>query len=155
MLTSAAPGSDADGQLTGLAWRIAENRVVAGVHYLEDIQAGIPLGEALARYVQFMAGYPASLAAAPAAAVNWLWRQASAEGQDLLRAWTAEDGRRHLSEEHRDIYSVLRTSIRPSPMTSARTGACLTFGSRVGSTALCRFALSRSLVAWFFTLVRI
>src|SRR5262249_44936112 len=78
-LVGAAANSDADVQLSRLALRIADNRVIAGVHYPEDIDAGKPLGEALSRYVQFMAGYPASMGAPPALAVNWLWKQAWAE----------------------------------------------------------------------------
>jgi len=93
-LVTAAKDSDADVQLTRLADRISENRVVAGVHFPEDIEKGIPLGEALARYVLFAAGYtdadianavasPPLMVLAPSTvdgkAVNWLWRQAWAE----------------------------------------------------------------------------
>ena len=78
-LVGAGATSDAFVQLTRLADRIGENRVIAGVHYPADIDAGKPLGEALSKYVQFMAGYPGSLGAPPALAVNWLWRQAWAE----------------------------------------------------------------------------
>jgi hypothetical protein len=78
-LIGAADKSEADVQLTRLARRIADNRVVAGLHYPEDIDAGKPLGEALARYFLFKA-QPLVPSAAPAtSAVNWLWTKAYAE----------------------------------------------------------------------------
>ncbi|MNC88810.1 hypothetical protein D3C83_46720 [compost metagenome] len=68
-------GADLPTQLQALADRIGENRVVAGVHYVQDITDGKALGQALARY--FIA--QAQLANNPA--LQWLWGKAAAEWQ--------------------------------------------------------------------------
>jgi membrane-associated phospholipid phosphatase len=37
----ARPGPQGSGPLFDLAWRVSENRMVAGIHYLRDVDAGI------------------------------------------------------------------------------------------------------------------
>lgn len=51
-------GSQRPEQLDRLARRIAFNRVVAGVHFQADSQAGYALGTQLARLMRTMAGHP-------------------------------------------------------------------------------------------------
>jgi len=50
-LAGLVPGSTTDKMLRRLAFRIAENRVIAGVHFPVDMTAGRLLGDALAEYV--------------------------------------------------------------------------------------------------------
>jgi membrane-associated phospholipid phosphatase len=73
-LTGAAPASEVADQLTRLADRIGENRVVAGLHYPEDIATGSALGVRLAQH--FM-----SRTQVPGSALEWLWKKARAEWQ--------------------------------------------------------------------------
>jgi membrane-associated phospholipid phosphatase len=81
----AAATAEVQGQLTALADRIGENRVVAGVHYVVDIAEGGRLGTALAAHLVARASSTAGLATATAAAqppkdaLGWLWAQARAE----------------------------------------------------------------------------
>jgi membrane-associated phospholipid phosphatase len=49
-LTKQAPGSPLATILKALTYRIAENRVVAGLHFPVDSEAGMCLGESLASY---------------------------------------------------------------------------------------------------------
>ena len=65
-------GDDWDVELTRLADRIGENRVVAGLHYLEDIKVGAALGKTLAVYFDQQRNVAHS-------AMNWLWTAAAAE----------------------------------------------------------------------------
>jgi hypothetical protein len=71
-----APGGDTPRQLRDLAWRISENRVVAGVHYMADIVEGKRLGEDLARYFITKVTPDSSGAKTP---LQWLWTQAKRE----------------------------------------------------------------------------
>ena len=73
--------AEVQGQLTSLADRIGENRVVAGVHYLIDIKEGARLGRALGAHLVARAKSTSGLAAAtpPTDALGWLWAQAHAE----------------------------------------------------------------------------
>jgi membrane-associated phospholipid phosphatase len=70
---------DVDTQLTRLAERISFNRVVAGVHFQEDVDEGQALGAALASYFLYKAGAPTVPPAQSTSAVNWLWSRASEE----------------------------------------------------------------------------
>jgi len=69
-------GGDVTVQLGRLADRIGENRVVAGVHYLEDISAGKKLGQDLAKHFIDLAKYEGD---DPTTALQWLWTNAAAE----------------------------------------------------------------------------
>jgi hypothetical protein len=71
-LTVAKLGPDVTNQLDKLAQRIGENRVVAGVHYPEDIDKGKALGQSLAAMLEYRAK-------AEPSALNWLFRQARSE----------------------------------------------------------------------------
>jgi len=68
-------GGDTAVQLQRLADRISENRVIAGVHFEEDVTAGTTLGQALG--TRFLA--LAKTTATPTTALQWLWTQAAAE----------------------------------------------------------------------------
>jgi membrane-associated phospholipid phosphatase len=68
-------GTDLPNQLQLLADRVSENRVVAGVHFEEDMTAGKALGQALG--TRFLA--LAKTTAVPTTALQWLWTQAAAE----------------------------------------------------------------------------
>ena len=67
-------GTDLKLQLKLLADRVGENRVVAGVHYEEDITAGEKLGRALGKHFLQQAKPPSSKKA-----LRWLWSNAKAE----------------------------------------------------------------------------
>jgi hypothetical protein len=68
-------GSDLPNQLQALADRSGDNRVIAGVHYEEDIAAGQTLGQALGtRFLQL-----ATSTSTTKTALQWLWGQAKAE----------------------------------------------------------------------------
>ena len=71
-LIGATAGSEKDVQLTRLADRISENRVIAGLHYPEDMVAGGTLGDALAKHLKDRAKLNNS-------AVKWLWGKAKGE----------------------------------------------------------------------------
>ena len=71
-LTGAPVGSERADQLTKLAARIGENRVVAGLHYPEDIAAGSALGTRLADHFIAQSQVAGS-------ALEWLWTKAKAE----------------------------------------------------------------------------
>jgi hypothetical protein len=73
-----AQGPDLVDQLDKLAQRISDNRVVAGVHFPEDMDKGADLGKQLAQYFIYMATKPL-VAGTDATAVQWLWGKASAE----------------------------------------------------------------------------
>lgn len=55
-LVPGAKGGFAEKYMRALAWRIAENRVVAGVHFPVDCAVGQRMGEVLANYVLARAG---------------------------------------------------------------------------------------------------
>jgi membrane-associated phospholipid phosphatase len=67
-----AVGNETYDQLEGLANRIAENRIVAGLHYPVDNSEGKTLGESLA--TDFI-----EKAKTAGSALNWLWGKASDE----------------------------------------------------------------------------
>jgi len=71
-------GPDIVNQLDKLAQRISDNRVVAGVHFPEDMAKGADLGNQLAQYFIYMATKPL-VAGTDATAVQWLWGKARAE----------------------------------------------------------------------------
>jgi hypothetical protein len=68
-------GGDAAAQLDALADRIGDNRVIAGVHYTEDIDEGAKLGRALGGH--FIK--KAKPAGNPATPTQWLWKKADGE----------------------------------------------------------------------------
>jgi len=72
LTATALPGPDVANQLDKLAARISDNRVVAGVHYPEDIAKGKALGQSLAVMLEYRA-------TAATSALNWLFRQARSE----------------------------------------------------------------------------
>jgi membrane-associated phospholipid phosphatase len=78
-LVGAPANSETDVQLSRLAERISESRVVAGVHYPEDITTGKALGLALADYFEHKAAQPTVITAPATSAVDWLWKRAYAE----------------------------------------------------------------------------
>jgi hypothetical protein len=65
-------GSEKETVLTNLADRIGENRVVAGVHFQDDIDQGAVLGARLAKYFIHKSTVANS-------ALNWLWTEATGE----------------------------------------------------------------------------
>jgi len=69
-------GAETGTQLDALAYRISENRVVAGVHYMDDLTAGQVLGTALGEY--FLRKASANTGN-PTTPLEWLWEQAIAE----------------------------------------------------------------------------
>jgi hypothetical protein len=71
-------GADVADQLEKLAQRISDNRVVAGVHFPEDMAKGADLGKQLALYFTYMATKPVAAGTDPTA-VQWLWSKAKAE----------------------------------------------------------------------------
>jgi len=71
-LLGVATTSETSDQLTRLASRIAENRVVAGLHYPEDNVAGKVLGNKLAEHF-------INKAQSPNSALKWLWDKAIQE----------------------------------------------------------------------------
>jgi len=74
--------AEAATQLERLANRIAENRVVAGLHYEADNEAGKLLAQQLAAHVKKRAVPGAATGATSPAygALEWLWKRAAAEG---------------------------------------------------------------------------
>jgi hypothetical protein len=68
-------GKNLKDQLDKLADRIGENRVVAGVHYVEDISEGGKLGRKLAKYFLGLAKAPGP----KKTPLRWLWKKAVAE----------------------------------------------------------------------------
>lgn len=68
-------GLELANQLNLLAYRIGENRVVAGVHYMEDIRVGEQLGKDLAAHFIALA----TPIGPPMTALEWLWSNAQAE----------------------------------------------------------------------------
>ena len=79
LLDDAGNGQDATGHdaeikaaLGELAGRIAENRVVAGLHFSDDNTQGKELGEKLADYF-------IDRSVAQRSALRWLWRKAAGE----------------------------------------------------------------------------
>jgi membrane-associated phospholipid phosphatase len=71
-------GNEVPGQLQLLADRIGENRVIAGVHYMADIDEGAKLGKALGAHFLTKAK-PASSSTPPATPLQWLWKKADNE----------------------------------------------------------------------------
>jgi hypothetical protein len=71
------PGGDVPDQLDKLAARVGENRVIAGVHYEEDITAGAQLGKDLGAY--FLKKAKPVVGAQPQTALQWLWKKADGE----------------------------------------------------------------------------
>jgi hypothetical protein len=69
-------GNELANQLNLFAHRLGENRVIAGVHYEEDVTAGEQLGRDLGAYFITLAT-PGSTT--PASALEWLWMEAQAE----------------------------------------------------------------------------
>ena len=70
--TSGPTPNDLPNQLDALAARIAHNRVVAGLHYLQDNDAGKGLGQDLGKYF-------IDRASAKDSAIAWLWDRAAKE----------------------------------------------------------------------------
>ncbi|MEO6434794.1 MAG: hypothetical protein ABIP55_03395, partial [Tepidisphaeraceae bacterium] len=79
------PGNETLSQLDSLARRIAENRVVAGLHYPVDNLEGEKLAKVLAARMIKLATPPAAPTTAPAlppppaTPLQWLWKRAKAE----------------------------------------------------------------------------
>ena len=72
-LIGASRGADLDAQLDALALRISDNRVVAGVHFEEDMTAGLALGKELGDYFLRKAKVGGQ------SPLGWLWTKASNE----------------------------------------------------------------------------
>ena len=70
-----------DNQLEALADRIGVNRIVAGVHYKDDIDEGKELGKRLAKYfiAKSTGKNTAGGAVTAGPALDWLWRKAMNE----------------------------------------------------------------------------
>jgi membrane-associated phospholipid phosphatase len=68
-------GGETGAQLQLLADRVGENRVIAGLHYEEDITAGATLGQGLAKYFNAKT----KVVAIPGTALEWLGKNAAAE----------------------------------------------------------------------------
>jgi hypothetical protein len=69
-------GTETGKQLDALAYRVSENRIVAGVHYVGDLAPGKALGVALGNY---FLGKAKAHVGAPTTPLEWLWEQAIAE----------------------------------------------------------------------------
>jgi hypothetical protein len=80
MLPLGAPNADdrAD-QLDRLAARIAENRVVAGLHFTADNAAGKDLGKWLGEYFCARCDIPGGTSPTDYTALQWLWERAQGE----------------------------------------------------------------------------
>jgi hypothetical protein len=70
-------GLELANQLNLLAYRIGENRVVAGLHYMADITVGEQLGKDLAAHFITLATPIGN--SPPSTALEWLWTNAKAE----------------------------------------------------------------------------
>jgi len=90
LVGNAVLGTELSGQMEALAKRIGDNRVVAGVHFPDDVDNthradndGKGLGKALGQYFYqkaAIAGFnPATNLPAPTTPLQWLWWKAQAE----------------------------------------------------------------------------
>jgi membrane-associated phospholipid phosphatase len=70
------PGTAFEAQLQRLSARIAENRMVAGLHFPIDGVAGQHLGAALATWFVIYAQDPKTT-------LNWVWTEAEQEMREL------------------------------------------------------------------------
>ena len=72
-----------DDQLERLADRVGENRIVAGLHFKSDIDAGAKLGAELAAYfVKKSEASRSEKPEGPSSALAWLWAKAKAEWEE-------------------------------------------------------------------------
>jgi hypothetical protein len=71
--------NDLADQLDRLTLRIPENRVVAGLHYDEDNEAGAGLGTDLGAYFYAKCSNPGNVPPAQYTALQWLWANAGLE----------------------------------------------------------------------------
>jgi membrane-associated phospholipid phosphatase len=66
-------------ELYRLAWRIGENRIVAGLHFEDDIKAGQLLGQRLAKHLIYKTTAKDGNGKLLYPALAWLWGKATTE----------------------------------------------------------------------------